>query len=53
MLSFGFLEKGLEIISPPHFVQDFTKNVFPDCFYFVGYWAIYVLQLPVSQFVIS
>ena len=28
MLNFGFLEKGLGIVSPPHFVNDFSRNMF-------------------------
>ena len=29
MLNFDFLEKGLKIASPPHFVYDFS--IFYDC----------------------
>ena len=28
MLNLGFLEKGLRIVSPPHFVNDFSREVF-------------------------
>ena len=28
MLNLGFLEKGLGIVSPPHFVNDFSREVF-------------------------
>ena len=28
MLNFDFLEKGLEIVSPPRFVYDFLRNMF-------------------------
>ena len=28
MLDFDFLEKGLGILSPPHFGYDFSRNVF-------------------------
>ena len=28
MLNFGFSEKGLEIVSPPHFVYDFSRKIF-------------------------
>ena len=28
MLNFEILEKGLEIVSPPHIVFDFQKNSF-------------------------
>ena len=29
MLNFDILEKGLEIVSPPHFVSDFSRKMFP------------------------
>ena len=28
MLNFDFLEKDLEIVSPPHFVYDFSRKIF-------------------------
>ena len=28
MLNFDILKKGLGIVSPPHFVYDFFKNIF-------------------------
>ena len=28
MLNFDLLEKGLELVSPPHFVYDFSRKVF-------------------------
>ena len=28
MFNFDFLEKGLGIVSPPHFVCDFSRKVF-------------------------
>ena len=28
MLNFDFLEKGLEVVSPPHFVYDFSRKMF-------------------------
>ena len=28
MVNFGFLDKGLEIISPAQFVYDFSKKMF-------------------------
>ena len=49
MLNFGFLEKGLELVSPPHFVYDFLRKyysfyavltdevLFSDCLYFLRY----------------
>ena len=33
ILNFSFLEKGPELVSPPHFVYDFQKNVFHVTFY--------------------
>ena len=55
MLNFDFLEKGLGIVSLPHFVYDFSKKCFScyivltdqitlsDCLYFSRYWAICAL----------
>ena len=58
MLNFVFLEKGLELVSPPHFVYDFQGKCFsclltdlislPGCLYFLKYWSIFVLQLFVN-----
>ena len=28
MLSFNFPEKGLGLVSPPHFVDDFSRKMF-------------------------
>ena len=28
MLNFDPVEKGLEIVSPPHFVYDFSRKIF-------------------------
>ena len=66
MLNFDFLEKGLEIVSPPHFLYDIPtshKNVshailtdqisLSDCLYFLSYWAICVLQIFLNQVVMS
>ena len=65
MLNFDFLEKGLRIDFPPYFVFDFSRKMFlmfilstdqvslSNCFYFMRYWAKYVFQLFVSQFLIS
>ena len=65
MLNFDFLEKGMGIVCPPHFVYDFSRKMFimynllteqilsSDFLYFLRYWAICVLQLFVSQFVTS
>ena len=49
MLKFDFLEKGLGIFSPQHFVRDFSRKCFcyillanqislSDCLNFVRYW---------------
>ena len=52
-----FLEEGLGIVSPPHFVYDFSRKCLPryalltnqtflsECLYFSRYSAICVLQL--------
>ena len=65
MLNFDFLDKGLGIVSPAHFVYDFEQKCslcyilltdqisLPGCLYFVRYWAICVLQLFVNQVVTS
>ena len=29
MLDFDFSEKGLGLVSPPHFVYDFSEKMFP------------------------
>ena len=29
MLNFNFSEKGLGLVSPPHFVYDFSRKMFP------------------------
>ena len=64
MLNFGFLDKGLGIVSLAHFVYDFSKKCsscyvlltdqvsLPGCLYFLRYWAC-VLQLFVNQAVTS
>ena len=65
MLNFDFSEKGLGLALPPHFMYDYSRKCFtcyillthqislPDCFYFLRYWSICVLQLFVNQFVTS
>ena len=65
MLNFHFLDKGLGIVSPAHFVyMIFQQNsscyflltdqiLLPFCHYFLRYWVIYVLQLFVNQVVTS
>ena len=32
MLNFDFLEKGLGTVSPPHFVYDFSRKMFPKLY---------------------
>ena len=65
MLNFNFSEKGLGLVSQPHFVYDFSRKCFScyillpdqislsDYLYFSRYWAIWVLQLFVNQAVTS
>ena len=61
MLNFEFLDKGLGIVSPAHFVYDFSTKMFlmlysinwPDFIAWLPllllrYWAICVLQLFVT-----
>ena len=57
MFNFNFAEKGLGLVSPPHFVYDFQEKGFScymlladpiplsDCFYFSKYWTIFVTEL--------
>ena len=53
---FDFLEKGLGLVSPLHFVYDFLRKIFiiryillndetllSSCLYFLRYWAICVM----------
>ena len=58
MLNFNFLEKGLGLISPPHFGFDFSKKIFllADQFQtslLLEIQTICVLQSSVSQVVTS
>ena len=65
MLNFNFSEKGLGLVSPLHFVNDFQEKCFScyilltdqislsDCLDFSRYWAICALQLFVNQVVTS
>ena len=61
MLNFDFLEKGLGIVSSPHFAYDFSSCYIlltnqislSDYLYIVRYWATCALQLPVIQAVTS
>ena len=62
--NFDFLEWGLGKVSPPRFVNEFSKKCFwcyilltnqsslPDCLYFLRYWSIlqlFVIQVLTSQ----
>ena len=64
MLNFNFPEKGLGLVSPPHFLYDFSKSFscyilltdqisLSDSLYFSRHWAICVLQLFVNKAVAS
>ena len=65
MLNFEFLENGLGIVSPPHFVYIFQEKPFscytrltdqislPDCIYSLRYCPVCVLQLFANQLVTS
>ena len=65
MLNFVFLEKGLWIVSPPHFAYEVSKKMFlvfilltdqmllSHCFSFLKYCAICTLQLFVNQVLIK
>ena len=65
MLNHDYLQKGLGIVSPPHFLYDFQEQCFscyilltdqislPDCLHLLSYWLISTLQLFVNQVVTS
>ena len=59
MLNFNLPEKGLGLVSAPHFVYNFpiiysTNQIsLSDCLWFSRYWAICVLQLFANQAVTS
>ena len=65
MLNFSISEKGLGLVSPPHFVYDFSRKMFlmlillsdqislSDLLYFSRYWTVYVLQLFVNHVLTS
>ena len=55
MLNFELFEKSLEIVSPSHFVYDFSRKIFltlyisltdqillPDCLFCSSYWTIFI-----------
>ena len=43
MLNFDFLEKGLGIVSPPHFVYDFSRKMFLMLY---SIWPNFIVWLP-------
>ena len=57
VLNLNFPEKGMRLVSPPHFMYDFSRKMFlmlllladrvslSDCLYLSRYWTISVLQL--------
>ena len=47
MLNFVFLDKGLGIISPAHFVHDFSTKMFP-MLYFIN-WPNFIVWLPLLR----
>ena len=51
MFNFNFSEKGLGLVSPPHFVHDFSRKIFLmlHSINFSRYWAVCKLQLSVNQ----
>ena len=65
MLNFHVLDKDLGIVSPAHFMYDFSTKGFlmfilltdqialPGCLYLLRYWAICVFQLFANQVVTS
>ena len=65
MFNFHFLEKGLGIVFPSHFVHDFSRKAFScyilltdqislsDCLYLLRYWVMCDLELLVKQAVTS
>ena len=60
MLNFDFLDKGLGIVSPAHFVYVFSTKIsschilltdqisLSGCLYFLRYWAICVLYFKIN-----
>ena len=43
MLNFNFSEKGLGLFSPPHFVHDFSKKMFPRLYSI--HWPNFIVRL--------
>ena len=50
MLNFDFLEKGLEIVSPLHFVYDFSRKMFFNWLNFIA-WLPLLLEILVSMYI--
>ena len=53
MLNFDFLEKGLRIVSPPYFMQDFWRKIFLMLYYincpnFI-FWLLLLLEILVNM----
>ena len=53
MLNFDFLEKGLEIVSVPYFVYDFSRKMFLvlysiNCLIFIA-WLLLLLEILVNM----
>ena len=44
ILNFGLIGKGLAIVSPPHFVHDFSRKMFLEL-YFIN-WPNFIVWLP-------
>ena len=44
MLNFDFLEKGLGIVSPPHFLYDISRKMFVMLYYIN--WSNFIVWLP-------
>ena len=44
MLNFNFSEKGLGLVSQPHFVNDFSRKIFP-MLYSIN-WPNFIVSLP-------
>ena len=46
MLNFDFLEKGLRIVSPPHFVYDFSRKIFLKLYFGISGNLVVKSKLP-------
>ena len=45
MLNFEFSEKGLRLVSPPHFVYDFSRKIF--LMFYVTNWPNFIVWLTI------